>query len=108
MGTLVNLIRSENFEREVFSEKKPVLLLCMPRDDEFPQQLKVMEVIATKYGQELKVGVLEEEFIEVFKKNYRVVGTPTFLLLVKGKERARILGLADPEMLTGLISQSNR
>jgi len=108
MGTLVNLIRSENFEREVFAEKKPVLLLCMPRDDEFPQQLKVMEVIATKYGQELKVGVLEEEFIEVFKKNYRVVGTPTFLLLVKGKEKARILGLADPEMLTGLISQSYR
>jgi len=106
METLVGLIRSENFEREVFAEKKPVLLLCMPRDEEFPQQLKVMEDIATKYGRELKVGVLEEEFIEAFKKNYRVGGTPTFLLLVEGKEKARMLGLADEEMLTGLISQS--
>jgi len=108
MKTSVSLIRSENFDREVFAEKKPVLLLCMPRDEEFPQQLKIMEDIATKYGQELKVGVLEEEFIEVFKKNYRVVGTPTFLLLVEGKEKARMLGLADQAMLTGLISQSYR
>jgi hypothetical protein len=78
----------------------------MPRDEEFPQQLKVMEDIATKYGRELKVGVLEEEFIEAFKKNYSVGGTPTFLLLVEGKERGRMLGLADQEMLTRLISQS--
>jgi len=108
MGTLVSLIRSEDFEGEVFAEKKPVLLLCMPRDEEFPQQLKVMEEIATKYGQQLKVGVLEEEFIEAFKKNYNVVGTPTFLLLVEGKERARMLGLTDQETLMGLISQTYR
>jgi thioredoxin-like negative regulator of GroEL len=108
MGTLICLISSENFEREVIGEKKPVLLLCMPRDDEFPQQLKVIEDIATKYSQELKVGVLEDGLIEAFKKNYSVVGTPTFLLLLEGKERARMLGLADREMLTGLISQSYR
>jgi hypothetical protein len=108
MGTLVSLIRAENFEREVIGEKKLVLLLCMPRDDEFPKQLKVIEDIATEYSQELKVGILEEGLIEAFKKNYSVVGTPTFLLLVEGEERARLLGLADREMLTGLISQSYR
>ncbi|MGB7572324.1 MAG: thioredoxin family protein [Thermodesulfobacteriota bacterium] len=106
MGTLVSLIRPENFEREVIAEKKPVLLLCMPRDDEFPQQLKVMEDIATKHSQELKVAVLEEGLIEAFKKNYSVIGTPTFLLLVEGKERGRMLGLADQETLTDLISNS--
>jgi thioredoxin-like negative regulator of GroEL len=106
MGTLVCLIRSENFEHEVIAEKRPVLLLCMPRDEEFPNQLKVLEDIATKYSQELKVGVLEEGLIEAFKKNYSVIGTPTFLLLVEGKERDRMLGIADREMLTNLISHS--
>jgi hypothetical protein len=106
METLVCLIRPDNFEREVVAEKKPVLLLCMPRDEEFPNQLKVLEDIATKYSQELKVGVLEEGLIEAFKKNYSVVGTPTFLMLVEGKERGRMLGLADQEMLTNLISHS--
>jgi thioredoxin-like negative regulator of GroEL len=103
---LVSIIRAENFEREVIGEKKPVLLLCMPPDDEFPKQLKVIEDIATEYRQKLKVGILEEGLIEAFKKNYSVVGTPTFLLLLEGKERARMLGLADHRMLTNLISQS--
>ena len=108
MKTLVNLIRPENFEREVIAEKKPVLLLCMPRDEEFPKQLKVMEDIARNYSGGLKVGLLEEGFIEAFKKHFSIVGTPTFLILLEGKERARMLGLADREMLMGLISQSYR
>jgi hypothetical protein len=104
MKGLVNLIRPEDFEREVIGEKKPVLLLCMHRDEEFPNQLKVIEAIASKYSDELKVGLLEEEFIDAFKKNYGVIGTPTFLILVEGKERGRMLGLADQKMLTDLIS----
>ena len=104
METLISLIRPENFEQEVVEEKKPVLLLCMHRDEEFPNQMKVIEAIASKYSDELKVGLLEEEFIEAFKKNYGVIGTPTFLLLIEGKERGRMLGLADQKMLTDLIS----
>ncbi len=106
MRGLINLIRLENFEREVIAEKKPVLLLCMSRDEEFPKQLRVIENIAARYGEGLKVGLLEEEFIETFKKDYCIVGTPTFLLLVEGKERDRILGLADYQMLTNLITKS--
>jgi len=104
METLIRLIRPENFEREVIGEKKPFLLLCMPRDEEFPNQLKVIEDIARKYSEELKVGLLHEEFIEAFKKDYEILGTPTFLILVEGKERSRMLGLADHQMLTNLIS----
>ena len=108
METLIRLIRPENFEQEVVTEKKPVPLLCMPRDEEFPNQLKVIENIARKYSEELKVGLLQEEFIEAFKKNYEILGTPTFLILVEGKERRRWLGLANHRMLTTLISQSYR
>jgi thioredoxin-like negative regulator of GroEL len=106
METLVSLIRPDNFEREVVAEKKPVLLLCMSWGEEFPKQLKVMEDIARKYSEELKVVLLEEEFIEAFKKNFGILGTPTFLILVEGKERRRWLGLADQKTLTDLISHS--
>ena len=104
METLVSLIRPENFEREVVAEKKPVLVLCMPRDTEFPKQLEVIEDIARQYSEELKVGLLQEEFIEAFKKNYGVLGAPTFLILVEGKEKRRLLGLADHETITAFIS----
>ncbi len=103
METLVCLIRLGNFEQEVIAEKRPVLILCMPRDDEFPHQLKVIEDIATKHGHELKVGILDEGFIDAFKKNYGVVGTPTFLLLLEGKEIGRMLGLGDQKMVMDLI-----
>ncbi len=108
MGTLICLIRSENFAQEVIAEKRPILILCMPRDDEFPQQFKVIEDIATKCGQELKVGILEEELIEAFKKDYGVIGTPTFLLLMEGKEIGRVLGLSDQKMVMDLISKSQQ
>ena len=102
--TSVHLIRSENFVQEVIAEKKPVLILCMPRNEEFPNQLKLMEEIARRYSQELKVSLLQEEFIEAFKKYFSFVGTPTFLILVEGKERDRMLGLADQETLTDFVS----
>jgi hypothetical protein len=104
MKTLICQIQPDNFDREVLAETKPLLILCMPQDDQFPEQLKIIEEIASRHNPELKVGLVQEEFIEVFKKNYEVIGTPTFLLLVEGKEKGRILGLADQEMLTGLIS----
>jgi hypothetical protein len=53
------------------------------------------------------IKAMGEEFIEAFKRNYGVVGTPPFLILVEGKERARMLGLADEGVLTDLISHSD-
>jgi thioredoxin-like negative regulator of GroEL len=105
MKTFVRVIRPQNFEQEVVSEKRPVLLLCMPRDEEFLKQVKVLEDVAETHGQALKVGVLEDEFIERFREDLGIRGTPTFLILVQGKERGRMLGLADSASLTDFISE---
>ncbi|MEW6185815.1 MAG: hypothetical protein AB1585_08765 [Thermodesulfobacteriota bacterium] len=106
--TLIYRIQPENFDREVMAETRPVLVLCMPRDDQFPQQLKIIEEIAANHDREIKVGLVQEEFIEAFKKKYLVIGTPTILILEGGKEKGRILGLANGEMLTDLIANSKR
>lgn len=102
-SAVVRLIRPDNFEREFISEEKPLLVLCMPRNEEFAGQIELLESIGARYGGELIVGVLDENSIEAFKRNYRFAGTPTFLILVKGKERGRMLGLADQETLMELI-----
>ncbi len=104
---MVFLIRPENFTQEVVSEKKPVLILCMPRNEDFPMQVKLLEDIAISHSQELKVGVLEEDSIEAFKKTYAILGDPTFLILVEGKEVSRILGLADEAKLRDFIMTFN-
>jgi thioredoxin-like negative regulator of GroEL len=105
MKTFVRVIRPQNFEQEVVSEKRPVLLLCMPRDEEFFKQMKVLEAVAESYQHEMKVGLLEDDFIEGFRQDLGIKGTPTFLILVQGKERGRMLGLADQASLTDFIKQ---
>jgi hypothetical protein len=104
MNAIIRLIKPENMELEVTAEKRPLLLLCMPRDDQFSHQLKVLEDIAVENTQTVKAGVLQEELIEVFKKTYGFTGTPTFLILVEGREKGRLLGLANRLTLKDFIS----
>ncbi len=103
MKSFVRVIHPRNFEQEVVSEKRPVLLLCMPRDEEFIKQMKVLEAVAEAHEDCLKVGLLEDDFIESFRQDLGIRGTPTFLILVQGKEKARMLGLADQASLTDFI-----
>ncbi len=91
----VHWIRPENYHDEIVAEKKTVLLLYMHRDDEFPAQLQIVEEIARIYQNELKVVLPEGDAIEAFKRDFSIAGTPTFLILKKGKELFRMLGLAD-------------
>lgn len=103
MKSSICLVGPENFEHEVTTEKKPVLLLCMPRNEDFPKTLGIIEEIAKRHGKELKVCLLEEDYIATFKEQYRVVGTPTFLVLVRGKERKRLLGFVDEQTLSSFV-----
>ena len=106
MNTSLYRLRPDNFSREVVGTQKPVLILCMPFNEEFPSQLKIMEAIATQFGPKLKVGLLEEAFIETFKKNLQITGTPTFLLMEHGKEKGRMIGLADQQALADFVASS--
>lgn len=100
----IHFIGEYNFETVVIGEEKPLLLICMPRDDQFAEQVNIVMETAAKYGGRLKVGLVDESFIGMFKKRYHVLGTPTFLILEQGREINRSLGLADEQMLTALIA----
>jgi hypothetical protein len=99
-------IRPENFNEEVASEKRPVLLFCMPFGETFPAQMKIVEDIAETYIKDIKVGVLEEAYMDTFKRNLNIHGTPTYLLMVQGMERNRMIGLMDREALIAFIFSS--
>jgi thioredoxin-like negative regulator of GroEL len=105
MAPWVCSIRPENFEEEVLFEKKVVLLVCAADDDSFSKQLKVLENVAARYEKILKVGLLAQDSLEIFKKRLKIIGTPTFLLMMEGKEVSRILGVSDELTLTNLIDQ---
>ncbi len=100
---MIRFIGPENFEKEVITEKKSFLLLVMPPGSEFPKQVEIIEETERKHGPELKAGLVHEDFIEKFKEKYRISGTPTFLFFLRGKEKDRLLGLANRETLTSFI-----
>ena len=106
MAPLIHKIRPENFRDEVVVEPRLVLLLCMPQDDEFPQQRKIVEEIAGLYREKLKVVLPEEVFLSTFIRDFKVTGTPTFLILRGGVEIARVLGVTDREPLIEAIVES--
>lgn len=82
------------------------MLLCMPHDDGFPEQRRVVEEIAEMFKDKLKAVLTEDAFIEVFKKNLHIVGTPTILILRRGEEIARVFGISDREPLIKVIRQT--
>jgi hypothetical protein len=106
MAPLIHKIHPENFRDEVVVEPRLVLLLCMPQDDEFPKQRKIVEEVAGLYREKLKVVLPEEAFLATFKRDFKVTGTPTFLILRRGVEIGRILGVTDREPLIEAILES--
>ena len=108
MVSLIHTIRPETFRDEVIAESKVVLLLCMPHDDAFPQQRRMLEEIAGIYQERIKVVLPEEAFFEVFKRNLNIVGTPTFLILKRGEEIARVWGETDREALIQILLETVR
>lgn len=103
----IHSIGLEDFEREVLKETMPVLVLCMHRDSDFHGQIEVIErITARTYGDRLKVCLLEEESVGVFREKYGVGGTPTFLIFTGGREMSRLLGQAESGILKEFLSQT--
>ena len=103
----IYLIGLEDFENEVLKEKIPVLVLCMHQDPEFYSQIEIVDRIKDEiYGGGLKICLLEEESLGVFKTKYNVGGTPTFLVFSNGKEIARMLGQIEPAILKEFLFET--
>jgi len=106
MQNLIRRIKLQNFKNEILDDQKPVLLLCMPSDDDFPDQIKILEHVALSWGTGLHVGLMQETDSDSFKEVLHISGTPTFLMFHQSKEINRMLGLADKSMLESFIEES--
>lgn len=103
----IRFVGFENFEKAVLKEKLPVLLLCMHRDSDFYEQIEIVKrTTAVTCGDRVKLCLLEEDFVGVFKEKYGVAGTPTFLIFNGGREVSRLLGQVVPEVFQEFLSQA--
>lgn len=96
-------IVANNFQKEILEEENPVLLLCSDYGSELPDLLATLTHIKQLTEGALKVALLAETFLKLFQESYNVIGTPTFLLFSKGREKGRLLGQTDSNTLTQWI-----
>lgn len=102
----IHLAQPQSFREELKTEKRLVLLLCMPHNDAFHEQIQTVEELASLYEDQLKVMLPEESSLDAFKKDLGVVGTPTIIILKQGREIFRILGLSDLHRLRRFVENA--
>jgi len=102
---MIESIRLDSFESEVLEEKRPVLLAYIRRDHEYKKQTEVLESISERYGDTLKICLLDGNLSGAYKK-LGIEGDPTFFVFYKEKEKGRMLGKADRESLCSFVLQA--
>lgn len=82
-----------------------MLLLFMPTGPELQEQIDIIGEVSNGFINKLKPCVMEEEWIPAFRKRFGIRGTPTYVFLVRGNEKGRFLGLAEPGKLSDFVLQ---
>lgn len=87
------ILNKENFESEVFSSEKPVIVdfwatWCGPCKMIAPE----LEKLAEEYGDTVKVGKVNVDENENLAIKYGIEFIPTLILFKNGKEEKRITG----------------
>ena len=100
------VIGFNNFESEIGEKTKPVLVLFIHWEGESQEQIGIIETLSNRYGEAIKMCLLEEEFIGPFSEKFGVKGSPTYLLFVRGQEKGRMLGRADLKTLQKFLLET--
>jgi len=98
-------INLNNFEKEVVNSKTPVILdfyadWCGPCQMMGP----IFESISSSYKGKLKFAKVDTSTEEGLSMKYRIQGIPCLVILDKGEEIGRIVGLTNAETLKKKIN----
>ena len=86
------------------------LVAFLTHTNAYIKQLKILIDISNRFAETLTIFIISTEPLENLKAGSAnavdVFGTPTFLLLLDGKEQARFLGEADSEKLKEFLQKN--
>ncbi len=98
-------LNTYKFSLDDLNGEDPVLLAYIRRDHIFREQLQVLETVAEAMRSSIKVCMVDENFNEILIR-FEIVGDPTFIVFSKGKEKGRLLGRTDSQMLSVFIEEN--
>jgi len=104
----IKLIKFNDFDHEIDSTSRPVLMLCIRRDYQFGSQTDLIRDVLGRAAEgcpiDLKVCLVDDESNFALRDKLDIQGIPAFLLFDKGKEKDRLLGVAAEERLRGVLN----
>ncbi len=103
---MANEFTDDNFQTEVLSADKPVLVdfwaeWCGPCRAQGP----IVDELATKYQGKIKVGKLNVDFAGQTAGRFQIRSIPTLLLFQKGAVVRQFVGLRSKEELSKAIDE---
>ncbi|MFW5486905.1 MAG: hypothetical protein ACNI3A_00515 [Desulfovibrio sp.] len=98
------VIGTEELEREVLAEARPVLLACLAPGEEFGAQLELLSCVSEDYGSKIKVCIADSGFPRAIRRKWRIKGFPSFILLLSGVVRGTLEGVPAKEHLDDCIA----
>lgn len=84
------------------NRESPLLIACLDAEANQDQEAIVREA-ARRLDNRMRVGLCQRAEQLWFAKQFKVVGTPTFLLFSNGGEQGRMLGKTDLDSLLGFV-----
>lgn len=92
-----------DFEVGESEAQKPVLVGCLHKNFEYKEQVEALQAISQTFGDQLEIFLLDVALINAFMQRFKIFGTPTFLILLGGKEKGRLLGQTKSEDLRDFV-----
>ncbi|MFZ5758864.1 MAG: thioredoxin family protein [Thermodesulfobacteriota bacterium] len=104
---MLTILDQDLYENEVMQADRPVLL-CFFSCAFFSREInRMLKALSREYALIGFYAVPEEEHRFFFEK-FQFIGTPTFILLERGMERGRILGMVSFDELNDFIQSKIR
>lgn len=105
-GEKMHYISAELFSSEIQHEKRPVLLACLHHDEHEASQMNILHELSGRFESQVRIFIIDGEREKVVMRQYRISGTPTFLLLYNGTEWDRSWGRSDFSSLQSFLQRN--
>lgn len=102
---LDDTVQLVEFSEGMLEQSRPLLLACLLVGKGSGPQLASLQAVAMACAHRLQVAVLDLSSEKKFRTFFRIMGTPTYIVLQKGRELDRMLGKADEKKLQLFIHQ---